>query len=108
YCLRTLAGIRPRALTEMPCSWAHARTSALRYRPAAVRGGAAAGTRAGVRGPCDKRRELAAERTCVLGVQVDLVVGAVDPERQRRGVGAVVPVVDPLRYTLEVSDWNST
>ncbi len=37
YCSMTLAGIRPRALTAMPWSFAHAR-SPLRCRPAAARG----------------------------------------------------------------------
>jgi hypothetical protein len=37
YCSGTLAGIRPRALTAMPCSLAHARTSPVRGRRADFR-----------------------------------------------------------------------
>ena len=37
YCSMTLTGIRPRALTALPWSFAHTRMSPLRCRPAAVR-----------------------------------------------------------------------
>ena len=39
YCSTTLAGMRPRSLTAMPCSFAHARMSPLRSRLDGVRTG---------------------------------------------------------------------
>jgi len=49
YCSITLAGIRPRSLTAMPWSLAHARTSPLRCRPAGVRAARRAGPRPALR-----------------------------------------------------------
>ena len=79
YCSTTLAGMRPRALTAMPWSCAHARISPLRIlvgcgppRPAALSPGPA--------GVIDERCEIAAERRGVLGAQIDLILGAIHPE----------------------------
>src|SRR5690348_227430 len=45
YCSTTLAGMRPRSLTARPCSFAQARISPERCRPAAVRPGRRDGAR---------------------------------------------------------------
>src|SRR6266487_4508813 len=79
YCSITLAGIRPRSLTVMPWSLAHARTSPLRCRPAEVRA-VPRPSAARLAGVLDERRELLAEGTGVRGAQVDLAVGAAEPE----------------------------
>jgi len=97
YCSNTLAGIRPRSLTVMPCSLAHARTSPLRCRPADVRAVRRAGPRLALRA-CSMNGVLLAKGTGVLGAQVDLVLGAVEPESQRLIRGAAIQVVFP-RYS---------
>ena len=77
YCSTTLAGMRPRSLTARPCSFAQARMSPERWRLAAGRRGCARPAGAGV---LQVGRELLAELRGVLGVQVDLIVGAVKRE----------------------------
>ena len=82
YSSTMLAGMRPRSLSSMPCCLAHARNVT-----AALTAG---------RGPrwpplssghpvrvLDERRQPLAELPGVLGVQVDLVVRAVQPEAHR-------------------------
>jgi hypothetical protein len=92
YCSATLAEIRPRSLTVMPWSFAHARMSALRSRLDAVRPGRRRGPRP-ARRVLDERRELPTERRGVLSAQIDLVLGAAQPEPHRLIRRASIKVV---------------
>jgi len=72
YWSTTLAGIRPRSLTAMPCSFAHA------YLGAALPadrgpGSPARRSAASLAGVLDERHELRAEGAGVLTAQVDLI-----------------------------------
>ncbi len=74
YCSTTLAGMRPRPLTAMPCWPAQARRSPLRRRVDEVRGRRC--PRPARRACSAKGGQLLAERAGVLLVQVDLVLRA--------------------------------
>ena len=91
------AGTRPRSLTSMPCALAHSRTSVLSTPPAgALRSapGWPPGTAPGP--PCRPHiaRQRVPQRLGMLGVQVDLILGAVQPEANRALSLAAVKVID--------------
>jgi len=81
--LNELAGMRPWALTVMPWACAHARMLPLRSRLDAVRPPRAGLSPPGLAGMLDERCELAAQRRSVLLAQIDLLLGAIDPESHR-------------------------
>src|SRR5258706_10884355 len=93
YWSTMLTGIRPRSLTAMPCSLAHARMSPLRCRPAAVRAARRAGPRPTLRACSMNGAQLCAEGAGVRAAQVDLAVGAVEAEPHRLVGRAAVQVI---------------
>ena len=87
------AGTRPRSLTSMPCALAHSRTS-VSVESARLRSAPRAGWPAGISADPACCADVACERFAqllgVFGVQVDLVLGAVQPEANGTvGLGAV-------------------
>jgi hypothetical protein len=90
------AGTRPRSFTSMPCALVHSRTSVL-SAPAA---GALRPPRAGRHAPppagCAARtwRQRIPQRLGVPGVQVDLILGAVQPEADSALSLAAIKVLD--------------
>src|ERR1700751_5389385 len=90
------AGTRPRSFTSMPCALAHSRTSVV-FRPSAD---ALRPPRAGRRQPPPAppgrqpvARKRLPQRLGMLGVQVDLVIRAVQAEADRALSFAAVEVV---------------
>ena len=91
------AGTRPRSFTSMPCALAHSRTSVVYSPLARAPRLPRAGRRVPAPGPAGSMyiaRQRLLQRLGMLGVQVDLILGAVQPEADGAfGLGAV-KVVD--------------
>ena len=92
YCSTMSAGMRPAAAERVALALAHAGMSALRARLATVGPGHCRCLVPTLRRVRSKRK-LAAERSGASCVQVDLVVGAVDPEPHCRIRWAAVEIV---------------
>jgi hypothetical protein len=92
------AGTRPRSFTSMPCALAHSRTSVV-FNPLAgplrsPRAGRPTGATADPPPSPHVGRQRVPQLLGMLGVQVDLVLRAVQPEADRTLCGAAVQVVD--------------
>jgi hypothetical protein len=85
--------MRPRPLSAMPWSFIHARMSALRSRLVVVLAGRCRCLLPVLRACYEIGGELLTESGGVRGAQIDLVVGAADPESHCLACRAAIKIV---------------